>query len=82
MTMPEGVPQVAAQNVQKAKNVGGNAIQVGGNYTQTSTVNLNLYISIFLISILALGGLAWSLKVGPIQNDNSNTTSPTPELSE
>ena len=49
---------------QTAKNVGKNALQVGGDYAQTTSINLNLLISIFFISVLALGGLAWAINVG------------------
>ncbi len=48
---------------QSAKNVGKNALQVGGDYTQTTSINLNLLISVFFISVVALGGLAWALNL-------------------
>ncbi|MBT9312804.1 hypothetical protein [Leptothoe kymatousa] len=48
---------------QSAKNVGKNALQVGGDYTQTTSINLNLIISVFFISVVAFGGLAWSLNL-------------------
>ncbi|MEM9485214.1 MAG: hypothetical protein AAGA83_16175 [Cyanobacteria bacterium P01_F01_bin.116] len=49
---------------QNANNIGKNALQVGGDYTQTTSINLNLLISVFFISVLALGGLAWAINVG------------------
>ncbi|NJM99534.1 MAG: hypothetical protein HC800_22465 [Phormidesmis sp. RL_2_1] len=54
-------PDTTRQNIQ---NVGKNATQVGGNYTHTSSININLLISIFFISLVAFGGLAWALNAG------------------
>lgn len=54
----------SSQIRQTAKNVGKNAVQVGRDYAQTTSINLNLLISVFFISVLALGGLAWAINVG------------------
>ena len=54
----------SSQIRQTANNVGKNALQVGGDYTQTTSINLNLLISVFFISVLAMGGLAWAINVG------------------
>lgn len=60
----------ARENRQIAHNVGGNAMQVSGNYSNQQTLSFNLMISVFFISIFALGGIAWALNVGlnPIGN--------------
>ncbi len=63
-TLPES--QKPNHVEQNSNHVGKNSLQVGGNYTQSTSINLNLIISVFFISILALGGLAWALNVGLI----------------
>lgn len=55
---------------QNAKNSNGNITQVGRDYKNTS----NIFIPVFLIGILALGGLAWALTVG-VNNHGQNPQS-------
>lgn len=57
---------------QSANNASGNVTQVGGNYS--NTMNVNLFISLFFISILALGGLAWMLNIGFIGTTENTET--------
>ncbi|NEP12104.1 MAG: hypothetical protein F6K14_18230 [Symploca sp. SIO2C1] len=67
--------------IQKAKG-GGNVIQVGGDYTNTS--NVKFLIPFFLIGVVALGGIAWTLGVGRITNPintQSGQEQPTPNTS-
>lgn len=40
--------------IQAAKS-GRNTIQVGGDYTKVSTINVSLWISIVIITIVAMG---------------------------
>ena len=65
---------------QTAQNVGKNSTQVAGNYNSQQTLNLNLVISVFFISILSLGGIAWALNVGlnPKGDSTQNGQSPSP----
>jgi hypothetical protein len=56
---------------QSMTGVNGDAKQVGNNEindTDTNTNSNNIFVPIFLISILALGGLAWALVVGVNKN--------------
>ena len=65
---------------QTVQNVGKNSTQVAGNYNSQQTMNLNLVISVFFISILSLGGIAWALNVGWNKGGNptQNNQSPSP----
>lgn len=57
---PPNPPQQSANNVRKnSTQVGRDLIQGSGNST-----TLNLVISVFVISVTALGGLAWAINVG------------------
>ena len=58
---------------QNAQNVGKHAVQVGGDYTHSSSINLNLLISVFFISVLALGGLAWAINAGIVGSSDPQT---------
>lgn len=55
---------------QKANNKGGNLNQVGRDYINTK--NMSFVTSFFIIGVLALGGLAWSILIG--WNPSSNPT--------
>ena len=67
---------------QKASNQGGNLTQAGRDYKNTTSVNL--FMSFFIIGVLALGGLAWALNVGLIggseNNQESNNLPPNSKL--
>ncbi|MEL6779719.1 MAG: hypothetical protein AAFO06_20970 [Cyanobacteria bacterium J06597_16] len=63
---------------QKIEKAGKNALQVGGNYTQSSSFNINILISIFFISVLALGGLAWAINLGMNKGGNSQSSTGQP----
>ncbi|MEO1393329.1 MAG: hypothetical protein AAFV90_10490 [Cyanobacteria bacterium J06634_5] len=63
---------------QKIEKAGNNALQVGGNYTQSSSFNINILISIFFISVLALGGLAWAINLGMNKGGNSQSSTGQP----
>ena len=63
---------------QTAQNIGRNAMQVSGNYNNQQTVSLNLMISVFFISILALGGIAWALNLGPNPQGSAEQTDRSP----
>ena len=53
-------------------------MQVSGNYNNEQTLSLNLMISVFFISVVALGGIAWALNVGwnPVGNPTQDTPFP------
>ncbi len=57
---------------QSAKNVRGNSVQVGRDFSQDSgnSTTISVFISVFVISVLALGGLAWAINVGPNASGN------------
>jgi hypothetical protein len=61
---------------QKAK-VGRDATIVGRDYTHTT--NISLWVSFFLIGVVALGGLAWAFNVGLIRN-SGNPQVPQPNV--
>jgi uncharacterized iron-regulated membrane protein len=61
---------------------------VGGDYTNTSTNTINLWVPLLLIGILAFGGLSWALVVGnnqggqtPQVEQQKLSPSPIPETS-
>jgi preprotein translocase subunit SecF len=62
------------KRLQKGE-AGRDLVQVGENYTNTTThtsnTTLNLWVSFFLIGVLALGGLAWALNVGLIKGSGN-----------
>ncbi|MGD2181867.1 hypothetical protein [Lusitaniella coriacea] len=55
---------------QKA-SAGRDAQVVGGDYTNTRTTTINLWIPLLVISILALGGLSWAFVVGKNQGEQN-----------
>ena len=63
---------------QTAQNIGRNSIQVAGDYSSQQTLSLNLVISVFFISILSLGGIAWVLNAGWNFKPSQNNQSPSP----
>ena len=63
---------------QTAQNIGKNSTQVSGNYNSQQTLSMNLVISVFFISILSLGGIAWVLNVGWNFKPSQNNQSPSP----
>lgn len=48
---------------QKAESRG-NLKQVAGDNHETTTTNANIFVGIFFVLILALGGIVWALTVG------------------
>ncbi len=50
---------------------GRDAQQINGNYTNTSTNNINLLVPVLLVGVLALAGLSWALVFG--QNNGGQT---------
>jgi hypothetical protein len=68
-----------SRNEGQSQKAGRDGIQVGRDYT--STTNVSIWISFFVISILALGGLAWALNAGLINNpQNTQESQPNPSL--
>lgn len=67
-----------AQNINQTANAGGDSLQVGGNYTSSTTSSTaktnNFYISLFIIGILALGGV--SLAISLMGDSSQDSTSP------
>ncbi|KAB8332528.1 hypothetical protein SD80_018210 [Scytonema tolypothrichoides VB-61278] len=58
------------QATQNANNANGNVEMVGRDKSSST----NIFIPLFFISILALGGLAWALTVG-VNNHGQNPQS-------
>lgn len=72
MNDPEQTPQT--QNLNQTSTAGGNSVQVGGNYTSSTTKTNTFYISLFIIGIMALGGV--SLAISLWGNSSQDATSP------
>jgi hypothetical protein len=64
--------QTPVKEPTQVATAGKNSIQVGRDYT--STMNFNF--TIFLIGILAMGGIAWGLYVGVVEKPSVNQTQP------
>lgn len=62
--------------VQRVVNVKGNSTQVIGDYNSQKSFNFNLIFSVFYISILALGGIAWALNIGQHIQGPANHSEP------
>jgi len=70
---------------QSASHVGGNAMQVAGDYSsheQTKQFNLNLVVSVFFISMTALGGIAWALNLATSGAGGDANQNPQEQVSE
>lgn len=84
MNTPEPTPPT--QNVSQTATAGGDSLQVGGNYTNTNSTSRtnNFYISLFIIGIMALGGvsLAISLWGNSSQDGTSPQSNPPAEVAE
>lgn len=64
-----------SKSINQSVHASGDVNQVAGDSIQTTSINLNLLISVFFISVVALGGLAWALNlVG--NGDGGNVTQP------
>jgi|688.fasta_scaffold438008_3 hypothetical protein len=48
---------------QKAESRG-NLKQVAGDNHETTTTNANIFVGIFFVLVLALGGIAWAVTIG------------------
>ncbi len=72
MNTPEQTPPT--QNLNQTATAGGDNLQVGGNYTSSTSKTNNLYISLFIIGIMALGGV--SLAISLWGNSSQDATSP------
>jgi hypothetical protein len=61
---------------QKAQNIGGNVTQTGRDFK--GPTNFNLLTPVFFISLLAFGGLAWTINVGLNKGSSNQITEPSP----
>ena len=62
--MQENTEQKKEPSMQQMAMSGGNSTQAGRDINEVNTTNTHVFIGIFLIVILALGGLAWAVTVG------------------
>lgn len=62
MDKPSSPPTPPTQSIQ----AGGNATQVGGNWIQTQTKTTNFNFVFWIVGIVALGGLAWGVYMGKV----------------
>lgn len=69
-------PQPSNKRLQIV-NAGRDGTNIGGNSTQTT--NISLWVSFFVIGVMALGGLAWAFNVGLIRN-SGNPQAPQPNV--
>lgn len=67
--MSDQQPRSTRQVIKAGKN----ATQVGRDYIPSHSFNINILISLFFISVFALGGLAWAINLGinPVGNPQS-----------
>jgi hypothetical protein len=67
-------PLPEEQRSQEAK-AGRDATIVGGNYIRTT--NISLWVSFFVVGVVALGGLAWALNfAGSIRGSGNPQQAP------
>lgn len=52
----------------------GNVKQVAGDNHETTTTNANIFIGIFIVLAIALGGLAWAFTAGLNQGGQAPQT--------
>jgi len=69
-------------NINQNANAEQNVSQFAGDYSSNSSNssnsnNINIWVSFLAVGVLALGGLAWALNIGSLQNSgNPNQSQP------
>jgi hypothetical protein len=67
------------ERIKQVAKSGRDVTQVGGSTNKTVTVSANLFIGIFLIGVIAFGGLFWAFTAGLNQGGQIPQTFQKPE---